>query len=145
MIHLIKTLPLDRYIFNICCVCPVLSDFLQLHGLYSPPSSSVLGIFQVKILERVAISFSRNFEYSVCLNGKFAQTISTVYLITLVVSRKSWGASVWVRRETGCFFPENMVFNEWLTDGGYWLWLFRLEYLADIFSKMNLSPKENNQ
>ena len=31
---------------------------LQLHGLYSPPGSSVHGILQARILEWVAISFS---------------------------------------------------------------------------------------
>ena len=37
----------------------VVSDSLRLHGLYSPPVSSVHGISQTKILEWVAISFSR--------------------------------------------------------------------------------------
>ena len=32
---------------------------LQLHGDYSPPSSSIHGILQAKILEWVAIPFSR--------------------------------------------------------------------------------------
>ena len=36
----------------------VVSDSLQLHGLY-PPGSSVHGIFQARILEWVVISFSR--------------------------------------------------------------------------------------
>ena len=36
----------------------VMSDSLRLHGLYLP-GSSVLGIFQARILEWVAISFSR--------------------------------------------------------------------------------------
>ena len=34
-------------------------DSLQLHGLYNLPGSSVHGIFQARILEWVAISFSR--------------------------------------------------------------------------------------
>ena len=37
----------------------VISDSLQLHGLYSLPSSFVHGIFQARILEWVAISHSR--------------------------------------------------------------------------------------
>ena len=37
----------------------VVSDSLQPHGLCSPPGSSVHGIFQARILEWVAISFSR--------------------------------------------------------------------------------------
>ena len=37
----------------------VVSDSLQPHGLYRPPGSSVHGIFQARILEWVAISFSR--------------------------------------------------------------------------------------
>ena len=43
-----------------CCLvaksCPTL---LQPRGLYSPPCSSIYGIFQARILEWVAISFSR--------------------------------------------------------------------------------------
>ena len=37
----------------------VMSDSLWLHGLGSPPGSSVHGIFQARILEWVAIPFSR--------------------------------------------------------------------------------------
>ena len=37
----------------------VVSDSLRPHGLYSPPRSFVHGIFQARILEWVAISFSR--------------------------------------------------------------------------------------
>ena len=40
-------------------VCSVMSDSLWLHGLYSPPGSSVHGIFQASRLEWVAISASR--------------------------------------------------------------------------------------
>ena len=39
--------------------CLVMSDTLQPHGLYSPPGSSVHGIFQARILEWGTISFSR--------------------------------------------------------------------------------------
>ena len=37
----------------------VVSDSLQPHGLYIPPGSSVHGVLQARILEQVAISFSR--------------------------------------------------------------------------------------
>ena len=39
--------------------CSVISDFLQPHTPYSPPGSSVHGILQARILESVAIPFSR--------------------------------------------------------------------------------------
>ena len=39
--------------------CSVVSYSLQPHGLYSPPGSSVHGIFQARILAWIAISFSR--------------------------------------------------------------------------------------
>ena len=37
----------------------VMSSSLQPHGLYSIPGSSIYGIFQARVLEWVAISFSR--------------------------------------------------------------------------------------
>ena len=33
------------------CVCSVMSDPLQAHGLYSPPGASIHGILQARILE----------------------------------------------------------------------------------------------
>ena len=42
------------------CVCPVVSSCLRPHGLYSPPGSSVHGVFWARILEQVAISWPRN-------------------------------------------------------------------------------------
>ena len=45
---------------NECVHCTVLSDSLWPHGLYSPPGSSVHGIFWARILEQVAISWPRN-------------------------------------------------------------------------------------
>ena len=42
-----------------CVLCALMSDSLWPHGLYSPPGSSVYGIFQARILEWVSISFSR--------------------------------------------------------------------------------------
>ena len=49
------------YVIVHCCVlaCSVISDSLQPHELYCPPGSSALGIFQARMLERVAIPFSR--------------------------------------------------------------------------------------
>ena len=41
-----------------CVSCSVMSDSLRLHGL-SPPGSSVHGILQARILEWVAMPFSR--------------------------------------------------------------------------------------
>ena len=43
----------------LCVSHSVVSNSLWPHGLYSPPSSFVHGIFQARILEWVAISFSR--------------------------------------------------------------------------------------
>ena len=45
-------------VFVYVCLCLVVSSSLQLHGLY-PPDSSVYGIFHARILEWVAISYSR--------------------------------------------------------------------------------------
>ena len=42
------------------CVGSVVPDPLQPQGLYSPPGSSVHEIFQARILEWVAISYSRS-------------------------------------------------------------------------------------
>ena len=47
------------YKLTLCVSRSVVSDSLWPHGLYSLPSSSVFGIFQARILEWVAISFSR--------------------------------------------------------------------------------------
>ena len=44
---------------SLCVSHWVVSDSLWPHGLSSPPASSVHGIFQSRILEWVAISFSR--------------------------------------------------------------------------------------
>ena len=47
------------FFYNCCCLvtksCPTLWDPMN----YNPPGSSVLGIFQARILECIAISFSR--------------------------------------------------------------------------------------
>ena len=44
-----------------CASCSVVSDSLWPYGLYSWPGSSVDGIFQARILELVAIPYSRGF------------------------------------------------------------------------------------
>ena len=44
--------------------CSVMSNSLWPHELYSPPGSSVLEIFQARILEWIAISFSRGYSQS---------------------------------------------------------------------------------
>ena len=64
--------------YNCCCLvaklCPTL---LWPHGLYSLPGSSVHGIFQARILEWIAISFSResslprNWPRVSCIAGRF--------------------------------------------------------------------------
>ena len=41
-----------------------MSDSLQPHGLYSPPGSFVHGILQARILEWIAIPFSRILDYT---------------------------------------------------------------------------------
>ena len=41
------------------CVCAVMSNSLQPHGLRGPPGSSVHGILQARTVEWVAISYSR--------------------------------------------------------------------------------------
>ena len=54
--------PLEWFQLYSLCVCvshSVVSISLWPHGLYSPPGSSVHGIFQARILEWVVISFSR--------------------------------------------------------------------------------------
>ena len=57
--------------------CQVMSDSLKLHGLYSPPGPSVLGISQARTLEGVAISSSRGSSrprdrtYISCIAGRF--------------------------------------------------------------------------
>ena len=44
---------------SVCVSRSIVSDFLQPHGLYNPPASSVLGILQARTLEWVAIPFSK--------------------------------------------------------------------------------------
>ena len=70
---------------------PVVSDSLQPHGL-SPPGSSVYGIFQARILEWVAISYSRGSSWardqttslgSPALAGRFF-TVSATYFKEIV-------------------------------------------------------------
>ena len=49
------------YLFLVCVSHSVVSDSSQSHGLRSPPGSSVHGILWARIVEWVAISFSRGF------------------------------------------------------------------------------------
>ena len=49
-----------QILIKYCVSCSVVPNSLWLHGC-SPPGSSVYGIFQARILEWVAISFSRRF------------------------------------------------------------------------------------
>ena len=49
------------------CVCLVMSDSLQPHGLY-PPGSTLHGIFQERILDGVAISYSKGSSPACCLS-----------------------------------------------------------------------------
>ena len=55
MAHLVKILPAMQEQSKVAQSCPTLCDPMD----YSPPGSSVHGIFQARVLERVAISFSR--------------------------------------------------------------------------------------
>ena len=67
--------------FSFCCggglvtkLCPTL---LQAHGLYSPPGSSVHGILQARVLEWVAVFFSKGSSWPrdqtqvLCITGRF--------------------------------------------------------------------------
>ena len=73
--------------------CSIVSDSLQPHGLY-PPGSSVHGILQARILEWVAIPFSRGSSrprdqtWVSCIAGRFF-TISTnpCFLAALQISQ----------------------------------------------------------
>ena len=63
---LCESIPYDIYHFNLCmCVCIYLSRHAQLSPTLcdpmacSPQGSSVHGIFQARILEWLAVSFSR--------------------------------------------------------------------------------------
>ena len=50
--------------FYCCLVAKSYQTLLLPHGLYSPPGSSVHGIFQARILERVATSYFKGFPWS---------------------------------------------------------------------------------
>ena len=59
----------------VACWCSFAINSSWPHGLYSLPGSSVLGIFQVRILEWVAISFS---------GGVFPTQVSNPHLLNLL-------------------------------------------------------------
>ena len=58
----------SRLLFWVCVSCSVLLNSLRPFGLYSLSGSSVQGIFQARILEWVAISFSRGSSLTQGLN-----------------------------------------------------------------------------
>ena len=76
----------------VCVSCSVVSDSLRPHGLYSSSGSSVHGILRARILEWVAIPFSRGYSWPrdqsqvSCMAGRF---------FTIWTTRKAL-----VRRET---------------------------------------------
>ena len=63
--------------------CSVVPDSLRPHGQWSAPSSSVHGIFQARVLEWVATSFSRessqprNWTWVSCTEGRFLTNWTT--------------------------------------------------------------------
>ena len=74
----------------------ILCDSLQPHGLYSPPGSSLHGILQARILEWVAIFFSRgsscprDWTQVSCISGRFF----TVWA-TREAHMKTWQHFIW--------------------------------------------------
>ena len=87
----------------------VMSDSLQPHGLCSPPGSSVHGILQARMLDWVAMSFSRgssplrDWTQVSCIEGKFFITWAT---------RKALRNREW--SNVGCDERE-----DWNRDGGF--------------------------
>ena len=74
------------------CVCVLVSHScptLRPHGLYCPPGSSVHGILQARILEWVAMPFSREYCWPrdqtqvFCIAGRFFTILATRALIYL--------------------------------------------------------------
>ena len=62
MQSLLTMLKTEKLSSDCCCLVPKLCvTLLRSHGLYRPPDSSVRGILQARILEWVAISFSKGF------------------------------------------------------------------------------------
>ena len=76
-------MPMHTWEEPACVSRSVVSDSLQPHGLYNPPGSSVLGILQARILEWVAIPFSRrssrtrNRTWVFCIVGRFLTVWTT--------------------------------------------------------------------
>ena len=77
----------------ICClVAKLWLTVLQPHGPYSPPGSTVHGIFQARILEWVAISFSRGSSWARdwnCISYTVRQVLCH-YAIHIHISPPSW-------------------------------------------------------
>ena len=67
----------------VCVGCSVISDSWWPHGLHSPPGSSVHGLLQVRTLEWVAYSFSRESSqprdqtWVSCIAGRFFTSWAT--------------------------------------------------------------------
>ena len=85
------------------CMCSVMSNSLWPHGLYSLPGSSVHGIFQARILEWVAISYSGDLPdpgikptslESLALAGRVFPIIGYYKILYIVPCAIQWG-SVW--------------------------------------------------
>ena len=86
-------------VYECVCVCPrtcacmysVMSDSLKPYGLCSPPGSSVHGILQARILEWVAIPFSRvsvqpkDWNQVSCIAGRFFAIWATGEALGLLV------------------------------------------------------------
>ena len=58
LIYILQTF--EKNVYFVECVCSVMVNFLPPHGLYSKPGSSVHGIFQARILERVVVQLLRH-------------------------------------------------------------------------------------
>ena len=103
--------------------CSVVSDFLRPRGL-SPPGSSVHGILQARILEWVAIPFSRGSSWLwgqtwvSCIADRFLTFWATFYLCSIFLKDNR---SSLMRR--GCF-PHSSVSKESACNAGI-RWLCR--------------------
>ena len=86
----------DSYLYVYVCVCSVMSDSLWLHELYSLPGSTVHGIFQAKILEWVANSYSRrssqpkDWTYVSCVSGTGRQTLAAQVVKNMPAMQETW-------------------------------------------------------
>ena len=78
-----------------------MSNSLQPRGLYSPPASSVRGIFQARILEWVAISYSRgpsqsrNRTHASCIFRQILSHCTTWQVCIYFVSMPEFRTTAW--------------------------------------------------